>query len=144
MPGGMISDFKEKSNYKPDIKIKYADEHGRILGPKEAFKQLSYRFHGKGSGKKKTEKRMKKLQEENVSLTILAGWEGAEREIFFHSCSGPRYSSTLVPVQDVPKPNPNLNTNPNPDPNANPNPNINPNPNPDSNSWTGTSVEKIR
>ncbi|KAG5285087.1 hypothetical protein AALO_G00033940 [Alosa alosa] len=34
------------------------------LTPKEAFRQLSHRFHGKGSGKMKTEKRMKKLEEE--------------------------------------------------------------------------------
>ena len=42
-------------------------------------------------------------------------------EIFFHACSGPRYSSALVPVQDVPNPNPNTNTNPNPYPNPKPN-----------------------
>ncbi|XP_052444037.1 U4/U6.U5 tri-snRNP-associated protein 1 [Carassius gibelio] len=61
---GFTQDFKDKDNYKPDIKIEYVDESGRHLTPKEAFRQLSHRFHGKGSGKMKTERRMKKLEEE--------------------------------------------------------------------------------
>uniref|UniRef100_A0A673IF04 U4/U6.U5 tri-snRNP-associated protein 1-like n=1 Tax=Sinocyclocheilus rhinocerous TaxID=307959 RepID=A0A673IF04_9TELE len=61
---GFTQDFKEKDNYKPEIKIEYVDESGRKLTPKEAFRQLSHRFHGKGSGKMKTERRMKKLEEE--------------------------------------------------------------------------------
>ncbi|XP_051733386.1 U4/U6.U5 tri-snRNP-associated protein 1 [Ctenopharyngodon idella] len=61
---GFTQDFKEKDNYKPDVKIEYVDESGRKLTPKEAFRQLSHRFHGKGSGKMKTERRMKKLEEE--------------------------------------------------------------------------------
>jgi len=64
---GMLSEFKEKSSYKPDVKLEYADETGRQLNQKEAFRQLSHRFHGKGSGKKKTEKRGKKVDEEHVS-----------------------------------------------------------------------------
>ncbi|XP_051960514.1 U4/U6.U5 tri-snRNP-associated protein 1-like [Xyrauchen texanus] len=61
---GFTQDFKEKDNYRPDIKIEYVDESGRKLCPKEAFRQLSHRFHGKGSGKMKTERRMKKQDEE--------------------------------------------------------------------------------
>lgn len=61
---GFTQDFKEKDSYKPDVKIEYVDESGRKLTPKEAFRQLSHRFHGKGSGKMKTERRMKKLEEE--------------------------------------------------------------------------------
>ncbi|XP_017264694.1 U4/U6.U5 tri-snRNP-associated protein 1 [Kryptolebias marmoratus] len=61
---GFTQEFKEKDSYKPDVKIEYVDESGRRLTPKEAFRQLSHRFHGKGSGKMKTEKRMKKLEEE--------------------------------------------------------------------------------
>jgi len=37
------------------------------MNEKEAFRFLSHRFHGKGSGKKKTEKRAKKLAEEDVT-----------------------------------------------------------------------------
>lgn len=61
---GFTQDFKEKDMYRPNVKIEYVDESGRKLTPKEAFRQLSHRFHGKGSGKMKTERRMKKLEEE--------------------------------------------------------------------------------
>ncbi|KAK7104097.1 U4/U6.U5 tri-snRNP-associated protein 1-like [Littorina saxatilis] len=64
--GGMITDFKDKAGYRPEIHLEYVDEGGRSLNPKEAFRQLSHRFHGKGSGKKKTEKRQKKVEEENL------------------------------------------------------------------------------
>jgi U4/U6.U5 tri-snRNP-associated protein 1 len=60
---GPVSEFSEKSDYKPDIKLDYIDEKGRSMNEKEAFRYLSHRFHGKGSGKKKTEKRNQKLVE---------------------------------------------------------------------------------
>jgi U4/U6.U5 tri-snRNP-associated protein 1 len=60
---GPLMDFDEKSNYKPEVKIDYIDEKGHNMNEKEAFRYLSHRFHGKGSGKKKTEKRYKKLKE---------------------------------------------------------------------------------
>ncbi|XP_072031054.1 U4/U6.U5 tri-snRNP-associated protein 1-like [Amphiura filiformis] len=63
---GPITDFKEKPTYKPDVKLEYIDDSGRLLNQKEAFRQLSHRFHGKGSGKMKTEKRLKKWQEEEA------------------------------------------------------------------------------
>uniref|UniRef100_A0A8C4Q418 U4/U6.U5 tri-snRNP-associated protein 1 n=1 Tax=Eptatretus burgeri TaxID=7764 RepID=A0A8C4Q418_EPTBU len=63
---GYGQDFKEKDCYRPDIRIEYVDDTGRKLNPKEAFRQLSHRFHGKGSGKMKTEKRMKKHLEEQM------------------------------------------------------------------------------
>ncbi|KAJ5105321.1 hypothetical protein NUU61_002668 [Penicillium alfredii] len=50
--------------YRPDVQLKYVDEYGRSMNQKEAFKQLSHQFHGKGSGKMKTEKRLKKIEEE--------------------------------------------------------------------------------
>ncbi|VUC22078.1 unnamed protein product [Clonostachys rosea] len=53
-----------QSTYKPTFQLKYTDEHGRELNQKEAFKQLSHQFHGKGSGKEKTEKRLKKIADE--------------------------------------------------------------------------------
>ncbi|KAL1764087.1 U4 tri-snRNP-associated 1 [Sigmodon hispidus] len=57
-------DFKEKDSYKPDVKIEYMDETGRKTTPKEAFWHISHHFHGKCSGKMKTERLMKKLDEE--------------------------------------------------------------------------------
>lgn len=50
--------------YKPNIELKYTDEYGRSLNQKEAFKHLSHQFHGKGSGKQKTEKTLKKIEDE--------------------------------------------------------------------------------
>ena len=41
------------------VKLEYRDEYGRKLTKKEAFRQLSYRFHGHGPSKKKEEKRLK-------------------------------------------------------------------------------------
>ncbi|KAI9681350.1 MAG: hypothetical protein M1817_002633 [Caeruleum heppii] len=50
--------------YRPDVDIRYTDEFGRAMNQKEAFKHLSHQFHGKGSGKQKTEKRLKKIEDE--------------------------------------------------------------------------------
>lgn len=47
-----------------EIRIERTDEYGRILTPKEAFRLLSHKFHGKGPGKMKQEKRMRQYQEE--------------------------------------------------------------------------------
>lgn len=53
-----------RKSYKPDVKLRYNDEFGREMNAKEAFKHLSHQFHGKGSGKQKTEKRLKKIEDE--------------------------------------------------------------------------------
>ncbi len=48
----------------PNIRIAYLDETGRQMTPKEAFRVLSYKFHGKKPGKNKVEKKIKQRQEE--------------------------------------------------------------------------------
>lgn len=58
--------------YKPDVQLKYVDEFGRPMTQKEAFKELSHQFHGKGSGKMKTEKRLKKIEEEKKAESMSA------------------------------------------------------------------------
>ncbi|PLW07253.1 hypothetical protein PCANC_05340 [Puccinia coronata f. sp. avenae] len=60
-------------HYKPDVEIKYNDEFGRELTRKEAWKALSHKFHGKGSGKAKTEKRIKKIEEEKKLAAMASG-----------------------------------------------------------------------
>ncbi|KAF7374877.1 hypothetical protein MSAN_00373800 [Mycena sanguinolenta] len=60
-------------SYKPDVNLVYYDEYGRSLTPKEAWKALSHRFHGKGSGKMKTEKRLKKIKDEKKQLAMSSG-----------------------------------------------------------------------
>jgi U4/U6.U5 tri-snRNP-associated protein 1 len=66
----MQESFKD---YKPDVNIVYHDEFGRELTPKEAWKALSHRFHGKGSGKAKTEKRLKKIADEKKKEAMISG-----------------------------------------------------------------------
>merc|ERR1711925_34199 len=60
---GPTSSFSEKKGYKPEVTLEYVDDTGRAMNAKEAFRFLSHKFHGKGSGKLKTEKRHRKVQE---------------------------------------------------------------------------------
>lgn len=60
-------------DYKPNVNITYHDEFGRDQTLKEAYKQLSHTFHGKGSGTKKTEKRLKKIEEERKQAAMVSG-----------------------------------------------------------------------
>jgi U4/U6.U5 tri-snRNP-associated protein 1 len=43
------------------VTLEYIDDSGRSLNSKEAFRYLSHKFHGKTSGKLKTEKRQRKV-----------------------------------------------------------------------------------
>lgn len=61
---GPTSDFKERDGFKPNVKLEYIDDDGHVLSAKEAFRYLSHKFHGKGPGKNKVEKRMKKAEQE--------------------------------------------------------------------------------
>lgn len=60
--GLKINVTKEPFNFS-DVQIKYHDEFGNVITSKEAYKQLSHRFHGKTPGKNKEEKRLKKMAE---------------------------------------------------------------------------------
>jgi U4/U6.U5 tri-snRNP-associated protein 1 len=74
-------------SYKPSVEIKYHDEFGRgkliylcmrcelmiEMTPKEAWRSLSHKFHGKTSGRMKTEKRLKKIAEERNQLKMNSG-----------------------------------------------------------------------
>lgn len=64
---GPTSDFREKPGYRPNVKLEYIDDNNLKLTPKEAFRYLSHKFHGKGPGKNKIEKRLKKVEQEVVS-----------------------------------------------------------------------------
>ncbi|KAJ8110113.1 hypothetical protein OPT61_g6956 [Boeremia exigua] len=54
--------------YKPNVELTYVDEHGRQMNQKEAFKQLSHQFHGKGSGNTKTKKHLDKVAQEKKKM----------------------------------------------------------------------------
>lgn len=63
---GPTMDFKEKETFKPNVKLEYIDDEGKVLNSKEAFRYLSHKFHGKGPGKNKVEKRIKKGVQEQL------------------------------------------------------------------------------
>jgi len=71
----MAAKFKD---YKPNVQLTYKDEFGRDMSQKEAFKYLSHQFHGKGSGKAKTEKRLKKIEDEKKRLAASSLQASAE------------------------------------------------------------------
>jgi U4/U6.U5 tri-snRNP-associated protein 1 len=54
--------------YKPNVQLNYVDDHGRNMSQKEAFKQLSHQFHGKGSGNQKTQKHLDKIAAEKKRM----------------------------------------------------------------------------
>lgn len=60
-------------NYKPNVEISYTDEFGRNMTPKEAWKDLSHKFHGKGSGTNKREKLLKKIEDERKREAMSSG-----------------------------------------------------------------------
>ncbi|KAI9141454.1 SART-1 protein [Paraphysoderma sedebokerense] len=57
-------------DYQPVVNLKYTDETGNELTAKQAFKQLSHKFHGKAPGKNKVERKLKKLEEEKRRLNM--------------------------------------------------------------------------
>uniref|UniRef100_A0A1B0CRF7 Uncharacterized protein n=2 Tax=Lutzomyia longipalpis TaxID=7200 RepID=A0A1B0CRF7_LUTLO len=67
---GPSMDFKEKDSFKPNVKLEYIDDSGRVLNAKEAFRYLSHKFHGKGPGKNKIEKRLKKSEQEGLMMKM--------------------------------------------------------------------------
>jgi U4/U6.U5 tri-snRNP-associated protein 1 len=88
-----IMDQLFREGYRPNVELRYVDGDGRSLDAKEAFKELSHQFHGKGSGKGKTDKRLKKLAEEkrrmaqsmldasqNVGMSTAASHQGKKRK----------------------------------------------------------------
>jgi len=62
----------EKIQLKP-IKIEYRDSDGKLLTRKEAYRQMCHKFHGKGPGKKKTEKFAAREAERQRSIKMSAG-----------------------------------------------------------------------
>jgi U4/U6.U5 tri-snRNP-associated protein 1 len=63
----------DPSDHDFGVKIEYRDKMGRKLTQKEAFRQLSYRFHGFGPGTKKREKKMRvsRFSQLDVTSTLM-------------------------------------------------------------------------
>lgn len=60
-----LHEVKDPDDYKPDIVLEYTDDGGRKLDSKEAYRYLCHKFHGKGPGKNKIDKVLKKQAMEN-------------------------------------------------------------------------------
>jgi U4/U6.U5 tri-snRNP-associated protein 1 len=54
----------EMSTVDGDIKLEYRDDYGRVQTPKEAFRAISWKFHGKTPGRKNMERRLLRLENE--------------------------------------------------------------------------------
>lgn len=54
----------EMSTVDGDIKLEYRDDFGRVQTPKEAFRAISWKFHGKMPGRKNLERRLGRLENE--------------------------------------------------------------------------------
>merc|ERR1719437_339619 len=54
----------EMSTLDGDIKLEYRDDYGRVQTPKEAFRAISWEFHGKVPGRKNMERRLLRLENE--------------------------------------------------------------------------------
>lgn len=68
-----LREVAEPEDYKPEINLEYTDDAGRKLEtPKEAFKYLCHKFHGKGSGKNKIDKRLRKQELESKMKEALS------------------------------------------------------------------------
>ncbi|KAE9548332.1 hypothetical protein FO519_008458 [Halicephalobus sp. NKZ332] len=87
---GPLRTFLEKKDYQPQIDITYTDGQGKDMDPKNAFKVLSYKFHGKAPGKKQVEKRMrqqdkkerlKKMNSSDTPLGTLAKQRNKQEQL---------------------------------------------------------------
>eukprot|EP00522_Entomoneis_paludosa_P007744 CAMPEP_0172441908 /NCGR_PEP_ID=MMETSP1065-20121228/2408_1 /TAXON_ID=265537 /ORGANISM="Amphiprora paludosa, Strain CCMP125" /LENGTH=747 /DNA_ID=CAMNT_0013191527 /DNA_START=8 /DNA_END=2251 /DNA_ORIENTATION=- len=61
---------KDKEIANREVKLEYRDDHGRLLTRKEAFRELSYQFHGYGSGKRKQEKKLQQIAREQAEQRL--------------------------------------------------------------------------
>lgn len=66
------TEIKTRENGTQDIKLSYTDEYGNELTRKEAFRMLCHKFHGKGPGQNKREKRLRKMLESTKTLQMKA------------------------------------------------------------------------
>eukprot|EP00419_Tripos_fusus_P011079 CAMPEP_0172665540 /NCGR_PEP_ID=MMETSP1074-20121228/7324_1 /TAXON_ID=2916 /ORGANISM="Ceratium fusus, Strain PA161109" /LENGTH=524 /DNA_ID=CAMNT_0013481881 /DNA_START=84 /DNA_END=1658 /DNA_ORIENTATION=+ len=60
----------EMSTVDGDIKLEYRDDFGRVQTPKEAFRAISWKFHGKMPGRKNMERRLLRLENEMKLKTM--------------------------------------------------------------------------
>jgi hypothetical protein len=49
------------------VKLEYRDDHGRLVTPKEGYRQLKYQFRGDGPGPRKRMLREKQLERDQAA-----------------------------------------------------------------------------
>ncbi|MES1904703.1 MAG: U4/U6.U5 tri-snRNP-associated protein 1 [Paramarteilia canceri] len=64
---GRSVSFEEKNNYEPNVQLAYYDDFGREVKDKEAFKLMSHKFHGRWPGKRKEEKKIRKIEGQHLT-----------------------------------------------------------------------------
>ncbi|KAL7563210.1 hypothetical protein ACA910_014484 [Epithemia clementina (nom. ined.)] len=69
---------KDKELAKREIKLEYRDKYGRLLTRKEAFRDLSYHFHGYSSGKRKQEKKLQQIAREQAEQRLASRQASSE------------------------------------------------------------------
>ncbi|CEG44017.1 U4/U6.U5 snRNP associated protein [Plasmopara halstedii] len=76
---GRANDVRDRTfdadlRIKNGVKLDYRDEFGRLLTKKEAFRMLSYKFHGHEPGKRKKEKRLRQYLKRNNNIRKKHMW----------------------------------------------------------------------
>ena len=68
----VIESYSDQTQFAQDIEsaLTRKDEFGRVMTPKEAFRQLCYKFHGIKASKNKQEKKIKKYLEEQKMMEM--------------------------------------------------------------------------
>lgn len=67
---------KDKEFAGREVKLEYRDKHGRLLTQKEAYRELCYQFHGHAGSKKKEDKKLRLVAQEQAEAR-LASRQGA-------------------------------------------------------------------
>lgn len=74
---GRNANAKDKEFAGREVKLEYRDKHGRLLTQKEAYRELCYQFHGHSGSKKKEDKKLRIIAQEQAEAR-LASRQAAE------------------------------------------------------------------
>eukprot|EP00980_Cylindrotheca_fusiformis_P030793 scaffold25436_cov127-Cylindrotheca_fusiformis.AAC.1 len=61
---------KDKEFAEREVKLEYRDKHGRLLTQKEAYRELCYQFHGHSGSKKKEDKKLRLIAQEQAEARL--------------------------------------------------------------------------
>mmetsp|Transcript_36111 Transcript_36111/g.95068 ORF Transcript_36111/g.95068 Transcript_36111/m.95068 type:complete len:178 (+) Transcript_36111:83-616(+) len=67
--GAGLHNYTDKDDEETSFQLNYHDEYGRKMTQKQAFRQLSWKFHGKAPSKKRREKRMLEVEKQMAEKT---------------------------------------------------------------------------